>query len=143
MVQKTIWLLVLATGMLNSFYSCNKNIDVDKSYVEELNYTNNSNHTIELIGYNNQKEYHYSLGIAESLTQRQGMMFSSVKDDLLIILDSIKVSFDNDKTSTFYRNHHVSSFDVLDRNNYTFVKVSDNEKSYTYIFTENDYNHAE
>jgi len=141
MVQKTILMMLLIIGMLNNLTSCKKNID--ETYFENYDYVNNSNHNIQIKCYymlSNQRESIFTIGIGKKLELKQDISLSKV-DSLIINADSVKVIFDNNK-NILYRKNDTSQYNIINVSNYNVVNESDKERTYKYIFTNNDFDQA-
>lgn len=142
MVQKTILMMLLIIGMLNSFTSCKKN--VDNTYFESYSYINNSNHNIQVKCYytlSDQRESMFLIEKGAKLELKQEIVFGRV-DSLIINADSVKIIFDGNK-SIIYHENNTSEYNIINRRNYISHEVSDNETNYSYEFKTEDYNQAE
>lgn len=143
MQQKIIWTTVSIFGILISIFSCNKN--VDESQYEEFYYINNSNHDISITVFNKIDdsflESTYNLAVDNDFFQEIEIMSGS-KTGIISMGDSISVQFGNERISIFLPTTE-SSFNILDYNNYEFLKKDENRNSYTYTFTEDDYENAD
>ena len=142
MQQKTIWKAVLIIGILIGLMSCKKTID--KNQYEAFYYMNNSTYDLSINVYNKiDAEFTvntYTIHVNDELSQETELMSGS-KTGIIALCDSVTVVFGNERISHFVPSS-VSPFSILDFNNYLFVKKSSNRNSYTYTFTEEDYQNA-
>lgn len=143
MQQKIIWTTVSIFGILISIFSCNKN--VDESQYEEFYYINNSNHDISITVFNKIDdsflESTYNIAVDNDFSQEIEIISGS-KTGIIAMGDSITVRFGDERISNFSPTIE-SSFNILDYNNYEFLKKDENRNSYTYTFTEDDYENAD
>ena len=144
MQQRIIWMLVLAFGILISFYSCNKTTVVDKSFYEEFKYSNNSEHDLLIKTFNIvDNEYisnTYSLPIQSDFSQEINLMFGS-KIGIIALCDSVVVDFGEDKISYFLPETE-SSFNIVTHKNYNCIEKDENHRACSYNFTNEDYDNA-
>jgi len=144
MEQKIIWIQLLLIGILSSFQSCDKE-DVDKTYYEEYYLINNSNYKIVIEAYNKTDDGYnsnnFNLKKDSTLYQKLELNFGSTTG-IIVYADSVVVRFGDDKKISFLPDKQ-SSFNILDKSNYTVNKKSENHHEYTYIFTNDDYNNAD
>lgn len=143
MVRKTIWMLVLAFGILNSFYSCNKTID--KSFYEEYIYKNNSGHNLTIKAFNKTDNGYisnsYTLPANGNFSQEIELISGS-KIGIIALCDSVAVQFGNDRIS-FFLPETESSYNIIAHNNYDCIEEDENHRICTYIFTSEDYENAD
>lgn len=142
MQQKTIWVAVSIIGILISALSCKK--DIDKAQYEEYYYVNNSNYAITITVFNKKGdgflETSYSMA-ANGVLSQELELFSGSITGLIPLCDSVTIVFGTDRISHFVPGSS-SDFSILNLNNYLYLKKSDNRRSYTYTFTEEDYQNA-
>lgn len=142
MQQKTIWLTVLIIGILINLLSCTKT--VDKSQYEEFYYINNSNHDISITVFNKIDDstlvITYNISVNEDLSQEIELMSGS-RTGIISMCDSVTVKFGNERISHFIPNAD-SPYNILNYSNYIFLKKAENRNSYTYTFTEDDYENS-
>jgi len=142
MARKTILMMLLIIGMLSSFTSCKKNIE--KTYFENYAYTNNSNHTIQIQCYytlSNVRESVYTIEKGTELQLKQELSFGQI-DSLIINADSLKITFDDAKNIIYHRSD-TSRYNIIERNNYEVSGENEKERTYQYIFTDNDFDQAQ
>ena len=142
MQQKIIWKAVLIIGIHISLLSCKKTID--KNQYEEFYYINNSTYDLSINVYNKiGAEFivnTYTIDVNDDLSQETEFISGS-KTGIIALCDSVTVVFGNERISRFVPSS-VSPFSILDLNNYFFLKKNSNRNSYTYTFTEEDYQNA-
>ena len=142
MQQKIIWIIVLTFGILISLQSCKKNID--RVSIEEFYYVNNSDYNIVINAFNNTDNGYidntYNLPVNGGFSQDIDLISGS-KTGIVALCDSVSVKFGNTKI-VHYLPNTVSFFNILNHNNYEHLKKDENRDSYTYIFTNDDYENA-
>ena len=143
MVQKTIWMLLLVTGILSSLYSCKERIE--NVHIDDYYYVNNTNYNMRIESFNkidNEfKKHTYSLSKGSSFFQQIEFMSGSTTG-IIALSDSVFLSFEDIKTISFLPSTQTSTFNILNINNYKFNKKSDNHFEYTYVFIDNDFQNA-
>ena len=81
----------------------------------------------------------YKIESKDSLTQERGRSYISFHR--FMAADSVVVRFGNKKSISFTPGDR-SKYNILDLPNYSKDSISENKQSYTYTFTEADYNNA-
>jgi len=140
MAQKIIWIIFLIIGI--SIIGCDKG-EIDEKYFESFEYLNNSGYNIHIKSYYMQaslKESNYEINNGTKIILKQMITIGQV-DSLIINADSIRITFDNNK-SVIYHKNDMSDYNIINRQNYISNKVSDNETNFKYEFTIEDYNQA-
>lgn len=132
MKPKTIWMMLLVTGTLSS---CTKG-HVDKVYLNEYFYINNSDYIIEVT--NSNEEVSFTIGVDKTLTIAKDLFHG---DSDIITSDTSIVTF-NSLRQVKFTHDDVSEYNIKDLNNYDKTKKGDNHVQYTYIFTEKDFENA-
>ncbi len=144
MQQKTILMMLLTIGILSSLLSCNKG-HIDKALYQELHYINNSNHDLSITVFNkidnNFIDTTYSIVARDNFFQEFELIFGDISG-IISECDSVTVKFGEERISIFIPDA-VSSYNILNYNNYEFLEKSENRRSYTYTFTEADYENAD
>lgn len=142
MEQKTIWIIVLIFGILISFHSCKEK--TDEVSIEEFYYINNSDYDIVINAFNNTDNGNidntFNILTNSDFSQEIDIMFGS-KTGIVALCDSVSVIFGNNRIVHFIPNTE-SSFNILIHDNYEYLKKDENRNSYTYIFTNDDYENA-
>ena len=143
MVQKIIWMLLLVTGILSSFYSCKESID--NVHIDDYYFVNNTNYSMRIESFtkidNEFRKHTYNLNKDSCFFQQLEFMSGSTTG-IIALSDSIFLSFEDIKAISFLPSNQTSTFNILNINNYKFNKKSDNHFEYTYVFTENDFQNA-
>lgn len=131
---------LLLIGILSSFQSCDKG-EVDKVYYEEYYLINSSDYNIVIETYNktvdSYNSNYYSLNQDSTLYQMLELNFGSTIG-IISYADSVVVRFGESKEISF-TTETQSTFNILDKSNYTENKKSENNREYTYTFTKDDY----
>ena len=134
---------LLLIGILSSFQSCDKG-EVDKVYYEEYYLINSSDYNIVIETYNktvdSYNSNYYSLNQDSTLYQMLELNFGSTTG-IISYADSVVVRFGESKEISF-TNETQSTFNILDKSNYTENKKSENNREYTYTFTKDDYDNV-
>lgn len=151
MLQKTTWTLLLIIGLLSSFLfqSCGKG-DVEYINIKNYNYTNQTNYVITISKWLNNVENKYEISKSGKINFRMefnggGCFIDNVNQTafnpnsscLLIIADSIKIVFDNNKKLTL-KQGDKRDINILNESNYNFNKAG-NIENFNYVFTQKDY----
>lgn len=143
MEQKIIWMHLLLIGILSSFQSCDKGED-DKVYYEEFYFINNSNYEITIEAFNKMDDNYsnntYSLSKDSTFHQKLELNFGSITG-VVPYSDSAVVNFGDSIKASFLPDTQ-SSFNILNKSNYTVNKKSENHHEYRYVFTNDDYDNA-
>lgn len=134
---------LLVIGILSSFQSCDKG-EVDKVYYEEYYLINSSDYSIVIETYNKTDDSYnsnyYSLNQDSTLYQMLELNFGSTTG-IISYADSVVVRFGESKEISF-TTETQSTFNILDKSNYTENKKSENNREYTYTFTKDDYDNV-
>jgi len=143
MEQKIIWMQLLLIGILSSFQSCDKG-EVDKVYYEEYYLINNSDYNIVIESYNKTDDGYnsnnYTLNQDSTLCQKLELNFGSTTG-IIFYADSVVLRFGGSKEISFTPDTQ-SSFNIIDKRNYTVNEKSENKREYSYTFTNDDYDNA-
>lgn len=139
MKQKMILMQLLLIGILSSLQSCHE--DVDKVYYEKFYFINNTDHELVIKAYYiDDDHYNYSLSKDSTLYQKLELNFGSTTG-IIAYSDSVVVKFGDVRKVRFLPDTQ-SPFNILDRDNYTSDKDSDNHHEFRYHFTNDDFNNA-
>lgn len=143
MEQKIIWMQLLLIGILSSFQSCDKG-EVDKVYYEEYYLINNSDYNIVIESYNKTdngfNSNNYTLNQDSTLYQKLELNFGSTTG-MISYADSVVIRFGGSKEISFTPDTQ-STYNILDKSNYTENEKSENNREYSYTFTNDDYDNA-
>lgn len=143
MVQKTMWMQLLLIGILSSFQSCDRG-EIDKVSYEEYYYINNSDYEIDIkaISKIDDEILNKTFNIISdsTLIQEIEIMFGSVTG-IIAYSDSVVLKFGNAKEISFLPNSE-SSFNILNKSNYSTKDKENNRVKYTYTFTNEDFENA-
>ncbi len=134
MKQRTIWILLLAIGVLSSLQSCSK-IE-EKPVYEEYNFVNNSGSDISIKSYFESIENNFIISKGDSIMQKVELVFGSCSD-IIFFSDSVIVKFGDNKKTKFTRDIN-SPHNLLKRDNYSETLKSSNYRVYKYTFTNKD-----
>lgn len=143
MEQKIIWMQLLLIGILSSFQSCDKG-EVDKVYYEEYYLINNSDYNIVIESYNKTDDGYnsnnYTLIQDSILYQKLELNFGSTSG-IISYADSVVIRFGGSKEISFTPDIQ-STYNILDKSNYTENKKSENNREYSYTFTNDDHDNS-
>lgn len=142
---------LLIFGILSNFLfiSCNEG-EVDRIYTEVFNYHNNSDFSIKIQESKDSVITEFNIPPSEILIYKIQVVtggscsingvINSNSECLLWTSDSLKIIFNSTKYVEFTRDN-TTDFNLLNLDNYN-VETINNERIYTYNFTELDYNNA-
>ena len=157
MGQKTIWLLLLAIGILNSsiLQSCRQELIVEKVIIRTYKYVNNTGHSITIkkwqlndfmIAYDlpssNEIKFkvEFPFGDCSIDDGKRVTSFNANSNCLLIISDSLKIIFDDSKSYSLKPDNNIK-INILKEENYEHAKEG-NIEDFSYYFTSKDYENA-
>ena len=151
MKQKTIWMQLLITGLFISIImlflsSCQKSWQVPLRNTEYI-YKNNTQHHISITSHNMQRDSVYVILPADSLKLSEDLFIGGSYNNFLISnADSVSVVFDYSRL-LFYTPDNTSERNIIKLFNYDYIRVEDEDgyfqyQSFTFEFTEEDYNNA-
>ncbi|MGJ3233481.1 hypothetical protein [Marivirga sp.] len=134
---------LLIIGILSSLLSCIS--QTDESFYEAYEFVNRSNYKIVIQSYTKiDEEYSltdYSIFQNDTLTQEFELMFGS-KTGIIAYSDSLRIIYRGERASGFLP-EDPSTFNILNKENYSREEISKNYTNYQYEFSEDDFENAE
>ena len=152
MKHHIMYKILLTFGILSNFliFSCGQG-EVEDIYTEIFNYQNNTNFLIEIQESKNGVVSKFNIQPTESLNYKIQVgtggncsingIVNSNSECLLWYSDYIKIILNSTRHLEFTR-ESISDFNLLNLDNYE-VETINNERIYSYNFTESDYENAE
>ncbi|MFV0289647.1 MAG: hypothetical protein ACK5IJ_01925 [Mangrovibacterium sp.] len=146
MKQKNIWMLLLAIGIVSSLMSCNT--IVDGRYIFNYCMINNTNVDLLVAILKPQKDsiyykaYEYDIAKGDTLKQEGDFIFG-MAPGTISLSDSVEITFGDTRKVNFGK-ETKSPFNIIQAvsDNYTLEIISEYYRTFTYTFTEDDYNNA-